>query len=216
VADILLEGKLGPKPPSLTAAPGVTASAAELQQVAGVYRNPKNDGAWPFTVKDGKLMLNAFGVPLAPLGDRKFTAFGMLVEFLGPTNLPPTSVRASFNGQLQDSMVRVPTFTPTTAALRAFAGDYYSDDLGVVYSIALKGDSALELHRPKADPMLLAPLYEDAFGADGNVVRFVRSKSAIDGFKLTGGRVRGVVFSRGDPRVPKAVRPRAGPVEHQQ
>src|SRR5262249_12068629 len=157
----------------------------------GVYRSLKDDGAWPLTVKNGKLFLDAFGVALDPLGDRKYTAFGMLVEFLGPPNAPAASVRATYNGQLQDSMVRAVPFRPLAPALRAFAGEYYSDELGVVYTIAVKGDSALELIRPKADPSQLLPLYEDAFNAEGNgVIRFTRAKGAVDGFKLTGGRVR--------------------------
>jgi CubicO group peptidase (beta-lactamase class C family) len=200
VADILLEGKLGPKTETVAAPAGAKASEAELKSVAGVYRKPGADAAWALVIKDGGLFLDAFGVPLSPLGNRRFSvSFGLLVEFFGPADGPATSVKASYQGQVLDSLVRVKEFIPTRQQLAAFAGDYYSDELGVVYSVTVQ-DSVLALRRPKQGEVRMRPLYEDAFSAEGTVVRFIRKQARVEGFVVSGGRVRGVTFTRGDPR----------------
>jgi CubicO group peptidase (beta-lactamase class C family) len=199
VADVLLEGKLGPKPDVAVGGPAVAVSRAELEAVAGVYRKPGVDQAWSIVLEDGKLKLPAFDVGLLPLGRLRFAApFGLLLEFLGPAE-KPTSVRATFGGQPFDSLVRVAQWTPTRAELGAFAGEYYSDELGVVYTVTM-GDSGLVMRAPKTDPTPMRPLYQDAFDAGSGVARFVRKQKGVDGFLLSGGRVRGVAFTRGDPR----------------
>jgi CubicO group peptidase (beta-lactamase class C family) len=85
---------------------------------------------------------------------------------------------------------------PAPPQLGAFAGDYYSPELGVVYSVALRGDTLVATHHRLAD-MRLMPMEPDAFRAGSRLMRFERDAAgAITGFRLTGGRVRNVAFRR--------------------
>jgi len=204
VADVLLEGKLQPKSEAEAAAAGkpVPATARDLDEVKGVYRKAGGDLAWSFTTRDGKLVLENFEAPLDFLGDRRYTAFGLLIEFLGTPGVPATSVKASFGAQLFDSLGRAARFEPTANQLQAYVGDYYSEDLDVVYSVA-RSDSGLTIKRPKRPPATMKPLYQDAFFMEGSVVRFVVSRGKVIGFQVSGGRVRNVAFAKGDPRRPK-------------
>ena len=94
-------------------------------------------------------------------------------------------------------------FEPSAAELAAFAGEYYSDELGVSYVVAVK-DSGLVLRRPKYGELALSPAFQDAFtAASTGTLRFSRTGRKVDSFFVTGGRVRGVAFRRGDPRRPR-------------
>lgn len=98
---------------------------------------------------------------------------------------------------LRDSMTRMPSYRPTPRELAQFTGDYWSDELRVSYRVSLAG-SALVLHRFKHEPDSLRPSFTDAFvGGDAGTVRFLRTKGAVTGFRLTSGRVRNVHFDRG-------------------
>jgi len=149
------------------------------------------------------VVLEAFGVPLEHLDGRRFTAFGLDFEFLGPMGQPATGLRATMGDQLFDSVTRVAPFTPTSAQLARFAGRFYSDELDVVYTLTAT-DSTLVLTRLKQErPEVLRPAYQDGFIGAAGAIRFEMVKGRPDLFFLTGGRVRGVEFRRGDPRPPR-------------
>lgn len=196
VAAILLGDRLEPT----TAKPAgpVTVPPARLAQIAGVYQSPKSDQAFKFGVKDGQLILENYGIPLEPVDDAHFTVFGTEVTFDGPPTGVPTIVR--MGSTRIDSLIRVPEVTVTPAVWAEYVGDYWSDELRVSYSVAIT-DGTLMLHRFKAEPESLTPVYRDAFlsGSRG-VVRFLRTKGKVTGFRVTTGRVRNVAFSKGANR----------------
>lgn len=198
VADILLEGKLEPKPAAAAGpAAGKAVSAARLEQLAGVYKAPAFDQVFVLTLKDGKLVLENFGLPLEPVDDSHFTVFGTPVTFVGPPAGVPVAVQVAVTG---DSMVRMPAFKPNPAELAAYAGDYWSEELRVSYRVEVK-DGALVFKPFKRDPVTLRPAFADAFVAgEAGTVRFVRTKGAVTGFRLTGGRVRNMAFEKGRNR----------------
>ncbi|HUF50975.1 MAG TPA: serine hydrolase domain-containing protein, partial [Longimicrobiales bacterium] len=83
---------------------------------------------------------------------------------------------------------------PTPHELRAFAGDYYSPELGVVYTFEQRDSTLWLVHRQGATRA--QPLERDVFRA-GRTARFERSEQGvITGFRLTGGRVRDLRFFR--------------------
>jgi CubicO group peptidase (beta-lactamase class C family) len=105
---------------------------------------------------------------------------------------------------------RLPTFTPmstsstspnvpwepSAAQLRALTGDYYSPELGTVYTLEVRGDTLVATHHRLAE-MRLVPAAEDAFRAGSRLMRFERAADgAVTGFRLTGSRVRNVDFRR--------------------
>ena len=195
VADIILEGKLAPVVASTTASNSapVTLGPAQLAAVAGVYRRPGTDEAWIFVVRNGALTLTTFGgVSLTPLAERRFTAFGLVIEF---GNAEPVEARALFGVQVIGTYRKVAAFTPTKEQLGAFAGEYRSDELGVTYHIAAR-DTGLVLQRRKFEDSALAPAFEDAFSGSVGTVHFTRLRGRVTGFLITGGRVRNLRFTK--------------------
>lgn len=198
VADILLGDRLGPKDDGPVAAGAVPVS--RLEQVAGVYKAPNSDQAFRFAVKDGKLVLANYGVPLVPIDGNRFSVFGITADFVGPPDATPTSMRLRQGRTVIDSMVRMPPFTPNSAALTEFVGEYWSDEVRVSYRVELK-EGQLTLYRFKAPPESMTAVFSDAFAAGSSgVVRFVRAKGRVTGFLITGGRVRNVAFTKGSSR----------------
>ncbi len=196
VADILLGDKLTPVPPAPKAGT-VTTSPARLAQLAGVYKSVNSDQAFRITAKDGKLTLENFGLALEAVDESHFTVFGTPVEFIGPPNAVSTGVKVSATG---DSMTRMPSFAPTAAQLAEFAGEYWSDELRVSYRVDVK-DSSLVLHPFKHPEQVVFPGFPDAFvGGQLGTVHFTRVKGQVTGFRLTGGRVRNVAFTKGMKR----------------
>ena len=202
VADILLADRLGPRDEAPPEATGISLTDAQLDQVTGVYRTPGTDQAWLLRRRDGKLWLENFGMPLAAIDARRFTAGGVVAEFTGPAGGPATGAVLKFGRQVFDSMTRSPAYEPTRAQLEGYAGDYWSDELQIWYRVAL-ADSGLVLHRPKFPARPMTPTFTDAFLVPGTgTLRFTRSRGKIGGFRVTGSRVRGVEFRRGVNRPP--------------
>ncbi len=197
VAEVVLDGKLAPKPAG--SQPGaVTLAPARLAQLAGVYKARTSDQVLRLVVKEGRLVIENFGIPMEPVDDNHFVVFGTPVSFAGPATGLPTAL---FAEALGDSMMRMPPFTPPVGRLGEFAGDYWSDEVQSWYRIGLP-DSALVLRRLKFGAETLSPVFPDAFllGGGGGTVRFVRTKGKVTGFLLTGGRVRNVAFARAADR----------------
>lgn len=194
VADVVLGDQLAAAPAEPEASG--SASPADVARAAGVYRRPGTDLAWEFEERDGALVLVTWGVRVAPLGPRRFTAFGAVVDFFGPPTGPAGSVRVRFGGATLDSMVRVPAWRPSPVERRAAGGRYWSDELGVAYEVAVR-DTALVLRRPKHGEVALRPAFESAFLAPGiGTVRLVRQGGRVTGLALSGNRVRNVSFIR--------------------
>ena len=199
VADVMLDGKLEPRatPVATAGDGGVAVPPARLTQLAGVYKSSVSDQAFILNVKDGKLVLENFGLALQPVDNSRFTIFGTPVEFVGPPDGIPVAFKVE---AFRDSMARLPAYRPMPRELAQFAGVYWSDELRVSYRVAVK-DSALVVHPFKHEAQPLRPSYADAFvGGRIGTVRFVRTKGAVTGFRLTSGRVRNVHFEKGKAR----------------
>ena len=87
------------------------------------------------------------------------------------------------------------------AQLEEFGGSYYSPEVETIYTLAVEGDSLLVTHQ-RHPPFALEPLDVDLFAGERwyfQKAAFTRDAAgAIDGFELTGGRVRSLRFVRLD------------------
>jgi hypothetical protein len=85
--------------------------------------------------------------------------------------------------------------------LQEFAGDYYSDELGTVYTLVVEGDRLIARHRRHED-ITLRPAGRDRFRGSawwfGRVDIQRDPAGKITGFRLTGGRVRNLWFGKLD------------------
>ncbi len=84
--------------------------------------------------------------------------------------------------------------------LIAYAGDFYSPELDVIYRIELQGDS-LVVHLPGTETIALTPREEDVFQAGYWTLRFSRNDRGLPASMLVdAGRVRGIRFHQRDRR----------------
>ncbi len=87
--------------------------------------------------------------------------------------------------------------TPSASTLAAYAGDYYSPELGTVYTIVVQGDALMIQHRRHSD-IGLTPTAEHQFISERwwvNQVLFTQDVAGVTtGFLLSGGRVKNLRF----------------------
>ena len=174
-------------------------SAAELDELAGLYWNSAEAQSLRFVVQEGRLRA-AVGMPIPfkSLGSGRFVAMtgAAIVADFDLTNGRVTRVTVSPPGASSLVLERAEPFTPTAAALAEFAGTYRSDEIEPPYRMAVR-DGSLRLERLKALPAQLGPLVADTFTSPLGIVRFVREGAGrVTGFVLDGGRIRGMKFSR--------------------
>lgn len=83
--------------------------------------------------------------------------------------------------------------------LKEFAGDYYSDELGTTYTLAVVDGKLVVQHRRHED-IQLNPTKKDMFLGEQwffRQVRFFRDReNRVTGFRLSGGRIRNLRFDK--------------------
>ena len=178
-------------------------SSDQLESKAGLYREVGGDTFFRTFVRDGELR-GALGTGmgesflLAPGSETRFTIYGspFALEFAPAGTARATSMR-SFDGQTQTgAFERVETFAPSPAQLRAYAGQYASDELDAVWTLDVH-DSTLVIRRPGNADTVVQPLATDMFTTIGDYMRFSRDASGnISGFTLVSSGVRGLRFER--------------------
>jgi CubicO group peptidase (beta-lactamase class C family) len=94
---------------------------------------------------------------------------------------------------------RVEPFEPTAEQLAQYAGDYYSPELGTFYSIAVKEDLLVALHRRHGE-IELTPTTTDEFSGDEwyfGRAKFERDDDGgVTALRVSSGRVRNLRFER--------------------
>jgi hypothetical protein len=104
------------------------------------------------------------------------------------------AMRVDFPGGGFDFARAVATWTADQRA--ALAGRYRSDELDVVWTVAVDGER-LELRGVRDDPEELVPVDVDLLATGGGLLRVERDKrGAVTGFVVDAGRIRGLGFSR--------------------
>ncbi|MGD2151860.1 MAG: serine hydrolase domain-containing protein [Gemmatimonadales bacterium] len=94
---------------------------------------------------------------------------------------------------------RIEPFAPDESQLRDYVGEYYSDELGTTYTLAVR-EGALVATHVRHDPIALTPSAADAFSGDTWFFRRVQferdAAGTITGFRVTSGRVRNLLFTK--------------------
>ncbi len=90
-------------------------------------------------------------------------------------------------------------YSPTQQQLLQYTGRYYSEELGTFYTIELRNGSLIATHRRHSD-IELTPIINDWFSGNQwwfRTVEFVKDRrNNIEGFRLSGGRVRNIWFEK--------------------
>ncbi len=205
VADIYL-GKRMKSAPADIAKPAktwteVAVDPAHLDALVGEYALSQQFSI-VFTKENGVLMAQATGQPKFPLAAADERTFFLKVVDAQFTFDPPGKDGVVASGALHQNGRDVPArrvvrTSLSPAALRAFEGEYYSDELHVLYTIGHRGDQ-LTLSYPRGQ-MTLTPISAKAFGAEypiGRVQFDCRADAQCSGMNVSNGRVRKLQFSR--------------------
>jgi CubicO group peptidase (beta-lactamase class C family) len=210
VAELYLADRMEPEPPTRTQptasgrAPRIP--AAELAALAGVYVNPATDQLRHIELRDGRLVIAGGGpdYELRPQARNRFTVLEAPAQVelrFEPENGRGSPVRIRETIDSGAPVLYHPVVVPTEAELRAFAGTYYSEELGTAYTLVLQADGLVAQHRRHPDVSLL-PTLRDRFAGDAwwfRRLHFTRDAAGtVDGFRLSGGRVRELRFVRID------------------
>ncbi len=95
--------------------------------------------------------------------------------------------------------LRIDGNKPTTEELQQYTGKYYSEELGTFYTIRLRDDELIAMHRRHSD-IELTPIINNRFSGNQwwfRTVKFIKDDNdAVEGFRLTGGRVRDIWFEK--------------------
>jgi len=135
--------------------------------------------------------------PLAALSETRFRvmATGDLAEFTFDDQGEVTTLTLEMGGR-QISAPRLPDYAPSERELAAYEGEYFSEELQVLYRIALL-EGQLTLRVRAEDKGTLDPIQPDVLVSELGTLRFQRNaRGAIAGFRLDAGRVRDVAFSK--------------------
>ncbi len=192
VAEVYLEGEMTPRETAPTTV-FASLSTSELESRSGAYGD-RASGSYAFlSVGDGKLLLDAFGAPLAlqPLSATRFVVEkfpSMVLEFEG-------EVLVLGN----DEPRRLSRFVPwTPSELQEFRGMYRSEEVGGTFEIDIQDNALVVRHRTIA-PIPMKPTRRDSFYVEGLGLNFTRDgKGKVDGFTLDMGRGKGIVYAK-DP-----------------
>jgi CubicO group peptidase (beta-lactamase class C family) len=217
VAEAYLSGMMKPKDaaPALVgteATPALSFTQERLQSWAGTYRDSKKGEVWRVALAKERLLVD-FGQ--GPLELRALTAtqfeladypFETHLTFERSQNGSPRRLSVSREAEFTARFEAVEDARPAPAALAAYAGDYWSDELRVTYRLVMDDGKLRMKDLIGADGIVhagiiptndLRPVLTDEFDLSGApiVIRFTRDrKHNVTGFTLDGFRQRGMVF----------------------
>jgi CubicO group peptidase (beta-lactamase class C family) len=180
--------------PETAAAPATKVSAEELQKFVGIWREEKTRVATNFAVQGSELRMN--GSPLRPQTDGSFLlGTSIRVTFKFDKDGKPVSAEGDLNGDVR-RFIRETEWTPTSAELAQFAGEWYSEEADAKFTIAVEGDKVFLTQRPSLR-LQLRLLYKDHLSAQGYTLWITRDPSGkVDRLHIGASRMRDMPFTR--------------------
>ena len=192
-----LKASAGQKVEDLSKMPTVKVDSNILKKYAGTYQLGPG---WlvTFTIENGQVMTQATGEDKFPTELKSDTtlwvpAYHSSVKFVQITDKANAIV---YHGKVSK---RVTPIKVDASQLGQFVGSYYSKELEATYRITLE-NGKLTGHHMRLGDFNLSPdmIAADTFGsAAGGSMAFYRDKqNKVIGFKLSGGRIRNIIFER--------------------
>ena len=167
-------------------------SEDELKQFVGIWRNENTHSPARFVIENGVSRWS--GARLVPIGGGQFTAGDDQLRFAFDKVGKPTSAETVDSEGQVTRFVPERAWTPVPADLASFKGDWFSDEAGATFTVAVDGDKAFIKQRP-ATSLLMQPLYKDHFAVQGFVVWFTRDNNGkVDALHVGAPRMRDMPF----------------------
>jgi hypothetical protein len=169
-------------------------SEDELKKFVGIWRNEKTHAPGRFVVENGVSRWS--GARLVPMGGGQFTAGDNQLRFtFDKDGKPMFAETVDSDGEVR-RFVPEKEWTPTPADLASIKGDWFSEEAGAMFTVAVEGDKVFIKQRP-ATSLPLQPLYKDHFSVQGTIVWFTRDKNGkVSGMHAGASRMRDMPFVR--------------------
>lgn len=172
------------------------AAPTDLQKYAGLWRDEKTHFPVRTAFENGVLRMG--NVPLRFLKDGSFQAGTGPVRytFKFDKDGKPAFAERNIDGDISRAVAEA-AWTPTATDLAALAGEWYSEEAGASFTLAVDGGKASLKQRP-ATSLALTPLYRDHFTVQGGYVAWVTRDASgkVDQFHVGAGRMRDMLFVR--------------------
>jgi len=167
----------------------------ELKKLVGIWRNEKTHAPARFSIDNGGSRWS--GGRVTPMGGGKFVSGSNELKFTFDKDGKPISAETTDEGGEVTRFVLEQEWTPTQADLASFKGDWFSDEAGAMFTIAVEDGKVFIKQRP-ATSLLMQPLYSDHFGVQGGyVLWFTRDKDGkVTGMHVGTSRMRDMPFVR--------------------
>ena len=169
-------------------------SEEELKKFVGIWRNEKTHAPARFVIENGVSRWS--GARLVPMGGGQFAAGANQLKFTFSKDGNPTNAETVDTDGEVTRFVRETEWTPTPADLASFKGDWFSEEAGATFTVAVDADKAFIKQRPTTS-LPMQPLYKDHFGVQGFTVWFTRDKDGkVNGLHVGTSRMRDMPFVR--------------------
>lgn len=169
-------------------------SDAELKKFVGVWRNSKTHAPARFIIENGVPRWN--GARLMAMGGGQFTAGANQLRFtFGRDAMPVSAEIVDGEGEVR-RFVPEKEWKPTPAELASYKGDWFSDEAGATFTVAVDADKAFIKQRP-ARNLQMQPLYKDHFSVQGYIIWFTRDRRGkVHRMHVGASRMRDMPFVR--------------------
>jgi CubicO group peptidase (beta-lactamase class C family) len=193
IAASITDEIFGPFPESPKTEPAKV-SEDELKKFIGVWRNEKTHAPARFVIENGVSRWS--GARLVPMGGGQFTAGGNQLKFTFDKDGKPVLAETVDSDGEVTRFAREKEWTPTPADLESFKGDWFSEEAGATFTIAVDAGKMFLKQRP-ATNLPMQPLYKDHFDVQGYVVWFIRDKNGkVNNLHVGTSRMRDMPFVR--------------------
>jgi CubicO group peptidase (beta-lactamase class C family) len=182
----------------------VQLSEQELKDKTGAYREPVTGMILKLSVEEGRLKANMSDriINFAPTSATEFQSLNgqvkRVLKFEKQGENKPAIIRMMPEGQPPTTFEAVELVSPAVAQLREYVGDYYSEELGVVYKVALEDGKLFVRHENKYKDLprrALEPTVRDTFTVQGIHLNFKRDdQKRVNALTVDAGRVRNIRF----------------------
>jgi len=193
IAASITDEIFGPYPDSTKSEPAKV-SEEELKKFVGIWRNEKTHAPARFVIENGVSRWS--GARLVPIGGGQFTVGDNQLKFTFDNAGKPLSAETIDSDGEVRRFVPAKEWKPTPVDLASFKGDWFSEEAGATFTVAVEADKAFIKQRP-ATRLPMQPLYKDHFSAQGYVVWFTRDKiGKVNGLHAGASRMRDMSFVR--------------------
>ena len=169
-------------------------SEDELKKFVGIWRSEKTHAPARFVIENGVSRWS--GARVVPMGGGQFTAGGNQLKFTFDKDGKPVSAETVDSDGEVRRFLPEKEWTPTSADLASLKGDWFSEEAGATFTIAVEGDKAYIKQRPSTS-FLMQSIYKDHFTVPGYVVWFTRENDGrINNLHIGTSRLRDMLFVR--------------------